>query len=489
MLRDSMSFPSCVASILVVVVATAGAARAADPATQLATLWPDLFPQASLVSTTVETQVGLRIPAPTEAQAALGLRPDDIIVGVNGIAVGRDELATGDAAPVLTVWREFPGEQPIVDLDEAGQVVLREFTRLPVEERAPMRLAVMLANQGTLIHSGAGVVLIPATNDSEAWLRYANPLPAASETALRSMVRALGGRKQGVAASDREIEKGRTAMNKRDYLTAQDRALKALVLAVEEPPARAEAGRVTAATALYLDAQQRFAEERARLLAPQSRFGFVFEGGADRIAGFLPQETLLTVDGSTAPALAAGVRVRLPTGFESARGRPWLQGVHLLLMYGLTMGQFDSKQVRSDLIVPEGVPVLETTLHRFSAEILYEPTIATRLRPFFRGGVGAYPLRAYEQCPGSQSTQESLAVSSTEVGWLVGGGFDCFRLQDIGLRGSLGATYRFLTYEFAGSAPPAWEDCETQLELRLDDAGYKLDMSGWQLAFMLRYDL
>lgn len=95
MLRDSIRFQSLLAGILVA-VATTGSARAADPATQLATLWPDLFPATSLVSTSVETQVGLRIPAPTEAQTALGLRPNDIILAANGIAVGRDELGAAE---------------------------------------------------------------------------------------------------------------------------------------------------------------------------------------------------------------------------------------------------------------------------------------------------------------------------------------------------------------------------------------------------------
>jgi len=136
----------------------------------------------------------------------------------------------------------------------------------------------------------------------------------------------------------------------------------------------------------------------------------------------------------------------------------------------------------------DGREILATTMHQVSAELLYRPRVASRLRPFVSAGIGAFPLEGRVHCP-----EEVLAFRDTEVGGLFGGGLDFFALRAWNLRGSILGSYRILHAKFAVDSAPLLFDCarNTPPDFGLDDLDngyYEFDMDGWQVGFMLTYE-
>lgn len=455
------------------------AARASSPAARLAGTWPALFGTASLSDTEAGGELGARLVSLTPGLRQMGLEPEDVILAADGRRL-TDETAFARGTPVpsiWTVWRQVPGSRPILRADILGVQVVDEFSRLEAAARTPMRLAVMLANQRTLVESGAGVLLVPTPEDFDAaWLAVANPLPRQSEEALREVVDALESRVVIPAPVGTELEAATADFERQRYLESRERARRALVRAVLEPEARTQRHALDAALRLYVDSARFEARRRDQLLAPESDFVLVLEGQLNRIQAFLPQNTLLDVENSTGFNFDIGARLRL---LWFSDGRSQFERFFLQVQYGQIRNAFDDGV---------GAPVLDTVLQKWSFELVYRPALVTRLKPYFRGGVGIFPLTARERCSGSE-----FETRATDWGTILGGGIDFLKLQSPNLRASLTGTYRILKYDFATGSEPNWAACEqrnqqTNPDLRLDD-GYRLDMDGWQFGLALELGL
>src|SRR5262249_43965110 len=177
-----------VASLAFVLGAAAhAAADVAAPLAQLATSFPEIFPRDSITGGSILGAQGVRLIAPSIGARGIGLVEGDVILAVDGKKPGATDwtFAAPDTLPqhVWLAGRAVPGDRPVLPPAILGRRTLDEFTQLDAAERTPMRLAVMLANHATLVHDGAGVVLLSGsvTPDDATWLRCANPLPPASE--------------------------------------------------------------------------------------------------------------------------------------------------------------------------------------------------------------------------------------------------------------------------------------------------------------------
>lgn len=458
---------------------SAAQAQSDTASARLAAWLPELFEGAGLADAAVGGEFGARLTLVTESQRAFGLQVDDVILAVDGVSLGqRGAPAIPAGAPVLTVWRPVPGQRPVLDPAILGRQVLDEFAELPEAERAPMRLACMLANQSTLVNQGGGITLVPgpATFDAGLWLRHANPLPQGSEAALRGVADGVEHRTRLTRASEGEAARAADLQRRGQYLEAQERARRAMVQAVVDPAARADGTGLAAATRTYLEATESLRLQAAAFAKPEALFGLVAEGMLARIDAFLPQNTLLDVEASTGWAFALGVRVRFPID-----GVPVLSNSFLLVEYG---------QVRNGFDAPGGGgEVLATTLQQYTFEVLYRPRVASRLRPFVRGGVGIYPLTGRVHCPEGVQT----AFTDTNVGGVFGGGIDFLHLRAQHLRGSIVGTYRIVHAAFDPDSAPLIQDCarNSPPDLVLDpqEPYYQFDMDGWQVGMMLTLEL
>jgi len=227
--------------------------------------------------------------------------------------------------------------------------------------------------------------------------------------------------------------------------------------------------------AMYAEAQHRAATEREELLAPEARFGFVAEGGVNYIQAFPAQHTLHEVDSSYGWAWAAGVRLGWPG--DSPR---WLANFSLLAEYGQARNTFDGEG---------GVGGFASTLQQITGEILYRPRVASRLKPYFRGGVGAFPLSMRVQAPEGYR----VAFERTNVGFVAGGGIDVLRVPAAHLRLAVGGTYRILKYKILKeNAPDVEATRNTYLTVitTVDNNPDLLlfDMDGWQAGLVLSFE-
>jgi hypothetical protein len=449
--------------------ATAGA-QTAGPAARLAATWPELFPAAAVVDAAPAGERGARLVDATPAQRALGFETDDVILAVDG-----RHLAATDWSPppsvaeaVFTVWRTVPGERPVLERTTLGRRAIADFLALPDSQRTAMRLAVLVANQTTLVEQGGGVVLVPAARfDSARWLAVANPLPQASEAALRGTCEALlervalGTAPEGeLAAAQQELDDGRP-------LEAQEWAMRALCGAILVPDSRRDDGTVAAAARLHVAAAAAERRRQAALLVPEPLLGIVFEVRADRIEAFLPQRAAIDVEPTTGLQVLGGLRVRFPVD-----DWPVVSGVSLLAEYGVIWSSFADRA---------GAPVLDTTVQQISFELQYRPRVPSRLRPFLRGGIGFFGLEASTPgCP--------VAISGEwTTGAVLGGGLDFLRFGK--LRAGVAGSYRIAKFVFDILDQPDYEACARNTNVVLEyDGAYELDMDGWQMGVMLTFE-
>lgn len=434
----------------------------------------------TVADTTVAGEPGLLLTTPNDAARAAGLRPGDVLLaggGVRPVAGDRPRNETAGGGVVWTVWRRVPGDRPVLAPVILGRRTLDEFIALSPAERTPMRLVRMLANRATLVRDGAGVLLVPepAAGDDGDWLRLANPMPAASESALAAVSTALLKRVRIPAAAAGEAAAARADLEAQRYVEAEEHARRALLDIIRDPAQRAPSPEFDHALGMYIDAQVSAARERTELLAPETRFAFVAEGGAGRIQAFPAQHTLHVVDNSTASAWAAGVRLGWPG--DSPR---LLADFSLLAEYGQVRNTFDGRG---------GTGGFASTLQQITGEILYRPRVASRLKPYLRGGVGAFPLRMRVQAPEGYR----LAFERTNFGFVAGGGIDVLRIPSAHLRVGLGGTYRNLKYRVAKDRAPEVErtrNTDLTVITTVDDSQALLlfDMDGWQVGLMLTFE-
>lgn len=457
-------------------------ALAEDAVARLAQAYPQLFPAAALAGAAVAGDAGARLAAMSPELAALGFRHDDVILAVDGRPLGApvwDPAVPAAAGAVFTVWRRLPGERPVVQPAVLARHVVDEFVGFAAEERTPMRFALMLANQRTLVRDGAGVVLVPAPEHEEAWLRLAIPLPEASEAALRELADAVRRRTRLPLAAGGELAAAKAALGRNRFLEAQERARRAAVEAVLDPASRGDRSRLDPILAVYVDARERAHRQRELLLQPPAPLAFVLEGQIGRIQPFLPQKTLLTVENSTSWAFALGARWRPPL-----EGVPVLRDLLLLAEYGQARNTFRSPPDPERVFFP-GTDVLSTTLQQISLELLYRPRVPTRLRPHLRGGVGVFPFSGRVTRDGLECTQ----LDDIEPGWLVGAGFDVLQWRATGLRASIVGTYRVVHFRIPYGDAPLLDLCRnTNPEILAPDV-YEFDMDGWQVGLQLAYEL
>lgn len=432
-----------------------------------------------VADTMIAGEPGVQIVAPGDTARAWGLRPGDVVLAAGGERPGADWRSVPPAvagAVTWTVWRRVPGDRPVVTPAILGRKTLDEFTGLAAAERTPMRLARMLANRATLVRDGAGVLLVPEPTaaDDAAWLRVANPMPAASESALVVVATALLQRVNIPPAAGGEAAAARADLDAKRFVEAEEHARRAILQMVQDPARRAPGPEFDAALAMYVEAQQSAAREREELLAPEARFGFVAEGGVSYIQAFPAQHTLHEVENSYGSAWAVGVRLGWP---GSSPG--WLANFSLLAEYGQVRNTFDGPDYGG----------FASTLQQITGEIVYRPRVASRLRPYFRGGVGAFPLRMRVQVPEGYR----VAFERTNVGFVAGGGIDVLRVPAAHLRLAIGGTYRILKYKIAKDNAPAVEETRnTDLTVvtTVDNNPNLLlfDMDGWQAGLMLTFE-
>lgn len=468
------------ATLLLGLFAAVALAQSDGPSTRLARTFPDLFPASTLADAALGGELGVRLLAPTDAQAALGLQANDIVLRVGGHPVDSaawEESAAPSAGTsavpgpgFLVVWRAVPGERPVLSPAVLGRRVTDEFVALPDSQWAPMRLAVMLANQQTLVDPGGGVLLLPAADfDPDLWLQRANPLPRISEVAIATVADAIVRRTSipPETVTD-ELAAARQHLAQRQYLEAGERARRAMVGAVVSPELRADGTTLVEATRVYASALQEQQRTQAQLLSPEPNFAFVVEGMINRIQEFIPQKTLLAVESSTGGVFLAGVRVRAPTTV------PVLSDLFLLVEYGVVKNSFEASDT--------GGEALSTTLQQIGFEVLYRPRVASRLKPFLRGGVGIFPFTAKVPC------SDENAIDELEVGALLGGGIDFLRVPSLHLRCSVAGSYRIVHSKFLPEEAPLLESC-SNADVTLEDGFYDFDLDGWQVGLMLTFDL
>jgi hypothetical protein len=455
-------------------------AFAAGPAERLGDFRPDLFPPGSLADAAVGGDHGARLVGTTTALQALGFKQDDVIVAAYGspmVAEGwspvlpREPDGEPPAPGRFVVWRAVSGERPVLSAAVVGRKVLDEFAALPDSAWAPMRLAVMLANQQTLVVLGGGILLVPAPHDfdSDLWLVSANPMPRGSEAALAAVVQAIVERTSiPPATAEDELRAAQEQLERRRYPEAVELAQRAMVAAVVNPQARSEGATLVAATRTDLQARQEQRLRRSRLLAPEPLVGIVVEAQVNRIEAFLPQKTMLRVDSSTGYCFLGGIRLRAPVN-----DIPVLSEIFLVAEYGIIKNTFVDPQ--------GGAEVLKTTLQQVSFELMYRPRVESVLRPFLRGGVGIFPFSA-TGC----STEK--VISRTEFGGVIGGGLDFYHIPAWNLRASVVGSYRLLHSKFNPDYAPLLERC-TNAGVPLEDGFYDFDLDGWQVGLMLTLEL
>jgi len=478
----------------VAVAAGEGEGAGAADSQRVNPAFDELLPSGSVADTTIGGESGLRLLVATEAAHSQGLRSGDVLLAVDGVrplSAWRPTNGPGATAVTWTVWRYVPGDRPVLAPAVLGRRTLDEFTALAPAERTPMRLALMLANRATLVRDGAGVLLLPpaASGDDAAWLRCANPMPAVSESALAEVSTALLKRVRIPPATGGEAAAARADLDARRFVEAEEHARRALLEIARDPARRAPGPEFDRALAMYVDAQESAAREREDLLAPEARFGFVAEGQVGRIQAFPAQHTLHVVDNSTGWAWAAGIRLGWPGG-----GPAVLADFSLLAEYGQVRNTFESLATgpgcgEEAADGQSGVGGFSSTLQQITGEILYRPRVASRLKPYLRGGVGAFPLRMLVQAREGYR----VAFERTNVGFVAGGGIDMLRIPAAHLRVGVGGTYRVLKYKIAKENAPEVAstqntECSVITTVDNNDALYLFDMDGWQVGLMLTFE-
>jgi hypothetical protein len=381
----------------------------------------------------------------------------------------------GSAQPTLTVWRAVSGTRQVQAPDAIGHEVLSEFVALPTDERTPMRLAVMLANQATVVQQGAGVALLPADSqfDTARWLRGANPLPPESEAAVQEIATSLRRRTRMPPASGEEVAAAARDLQRGKVLEARERAQRVLVAAAREPARRAEpGGAMEEAVRVYTGANLEMQRREVLRQVPEPAFAFVVEGSGSYVDAFLPQKTQMHIDNSWGGGGQAGLRVRI-----APAGVPLLSSVFLLAEIGHYRYGFD------DLA---GAPFLRAHLTQYTAEFMYRPHVAAQLRPYLRGGFGIFSFTGQVQCP----TNWTKVIDDWETGAIFGGGIDVLRVPSLHMRASLGGTYRVLTSKFGpADAPLLQAGCGNNvgIDVHLQDGIYQFDLGGVQVGFMLTF--
>ena len=451
------------------------------PASRLGALDPVAFPALSLSDAVAGGEGGARLLGVSPAATELGLQAGDVVLRVEGQPLGAphwDPAAAappaGSAKPTFTVWRATSGERQVQEPQALGSQALDEFVSLPAEERTRMRLAVMLANQGTLAGQGAGVVLVPADPgfDSARWLRGANPLPPESEAALQQIAKAMRKRTRmepapggdEILAAAHDLERGKP-------LEARERAQRAIVSGVREAERRAEPGDLAEAVRVYSEAESALREREAMQAVPEPFFAFVAEGSASLISAFLPQQSLMNVDDSWGWGAQGGVRVRL-----APAGVPVASNLFLLAEIGYFSNEFD------DLA---GSPFFRSQITQYSAELMYRPRVASQLRPYLRGGVGLFSFTGKARCQ-LAGEEWNPVIDRLETGAIFGGGVDVLHVPSLHLRASLNATYRVLHSKFSpDSADAANLDCANNTSgVELEDGIYNFDLDAVQIGIL-----
>src|SRR5262249_14791683 len=153
------------------------------------------------------------------------------------------------------------------------------------------------------------------------------------------------------------------------------------------------------------------------------------EAAVANVQRFLPQDTLHDVESATDFWWAAGFRVGWHTGLA------FLDDFSVLAEYGQSKYTFASARG------PYGGLVAD--MQQVSGEIVYRPRVASRLRPYFRAGGGAFALTMNVQC----ADGEHVAFERTNPGMLFGGGIDVLRIFGGHLRFGAGGAYRVLKYK------------------------------------------
>lgn len=451
---------------------------AAGPAAELGGFRPDLFPVGSLADAAVGGDFGARLIRTTPDLEQLGFQPDDVILSAYDRplvaegwqpAIAREPEGEPTAPGRFVVWRVLPGERPVLTPSIVGRQILDEFAALPESAWAPIRLAVMLANQQTLVVQGGGIVLVPSPRhfDAALWLQHANPMPRVSEAALATLAQAIVERTSIPAATaGEELSAARAQLERRRYPEAAEHAQRAMVASVVDPQTRSARTTLVDATQTYLQVRREQRERRSRLLTPEPLFGIVVEGQVNRIDAFLPQKTRLRVDASSGYNVLGGIRLRAPVD-----DIPGISELFLIVEYGIVKNTFKDPQ--------GGAEILSTTIQQVSAELMYRPRVESVLRPFIRGGVGAFPIDA-------TGCSNEKVLSKVEFGGLIGGGLDFYHVQAWHLRASIAASYRLLHSQFVDA--PLLERCANS-DVPLDKGIYDFDFDGWQVGLMLTWEL
>ena len=486
----------------------AAPAQPAGPAARLAAAFPDLFPPESLTDAADAGLEGARVGVPTAPQRELGLQEGDVVLGVEGRPLAGpawDPAGLGPGA-VFLVARRLPGQRPVLPSAVVGTQVLDEFVALPEPERTPMRLARMAANQLTLVKSGTGVLLVPASanRDDAEWLRTANPMPEPSETAVREVRDAVRKRVRLPFVEGGEAAAALQAAKRKRWYEARERAGRALLQYAADPADRTQREPFDPLVQAYAQSALEVERERRALQQPGPLFALVFEGMYSRVDGSLPQQILFTLDGSDGAAFTFGGRVSLSplTG-----GLPVLRNLHLLVEYGLQLHTFSGPPrppTDGSFYDPnQRIPLVETTQHLGSLELLYRPRVLSWLRPSLHGGPALFYVSA--RAHDSQGVEREQA-SATTLGWVAGFGIDLFYHRPSHTRVTFDARVQGVTHRFCPDDAPNWESASNILEI--DALGpsrpwdpecydlntnpgayvYELDMDAWQLGLMLAYE-
>jgi hypothetical protein len=433
----------------------------------------------------------------------MGVQEGDVLISVEGRDPEAIDSDVDVTAPTFTVFRRVPGERPVLAPEILGRQVLQEFSDLSEPQRTPMRFARMVANQQTLVRRGYGVILVPASkNPADAeWLRVANPMPPASENALREVAEAIQQRVQLPAIETSEAEAARRLLEERKYTEAQERATRALFMAVLDPERREDVPGFRQLHELYLESVRQRARERRALLSPGPRFGILIETLVSGTRKPLPQDIFFDVDASNDFMLAIGWNTSLHAPTEDG-GLPFFRDLDLLLEYAFTRRSFEGPR-EVEIAFPDTEPPRDTRMktreHRFSAELTYQPRVLSRLRPVLRGGPALFLVqaRAFDK-----DGVERQQVDVTTWGWVMGLGIDLFRQRGGGFRTGVVGSYQLVTHEFCEAEAPGWEDASNipayqREELQISrpypskcnlEPGFALDLDAWQVGLLLAYE-
>ena len=494
----------CIRIVLLAGLVTAcmpdiGTSQSGSPAQRLTESVPGLFVAGTLVDAAEAGEQGARVAMLTPELTALGFQVGDVVLAVEGVYLGSpawDAARRWDAASArFTVIRRVVGERPVLTPDVSGRVALARFADMEESARTPMRLARMVANQHMLGETGLGVLLLPsqANDDERAWLAVGNPLPQLWEGALADVEQAVRARVQLPMVEITEAQAAQDAIADNHYLEAIERSSRAALEYVSSPARRGEPTQpFDSIIATYADAVQRKRRVEAEMLQASPRFGVFVEGSVSRIEGFLPQHTLIVLDGgSTGATFAAGIRMRI------------LDQLDALVSYGQVRNAFEGASSND---IPEPIDKIETTLHTITLELAYRPMVLSYLKPVLRGGFGVYPLQA--RLFGADGAQVE-DPAGTELGFTLGGGVDVFYWKAARLRTTLGGSYRIVSFQWNpyNADVVGWFDA-TNLgpeELKIDptlpgpvtlddmvayleNGLFELNMNGFQIGLTLTWD-